>query len=128
MSILASYQFRKSHRRVNFFFIGILEFNPQFAGQDITPANLEFRSVSTRRRERREKSFSATSAFQGNIQILTSFFIFPVLVNQHPLHSHQSSSFTAVNDELVPLVCKSIDKKSSSSLFLLFLVKSISIY
>jgi hypothetical protein len=47
-------------------FIGILEFNPQLAGQDITPANLEFGSVSSRRRERREKSFSGVSAFQSN--------------------------------------------------------------
>jgi hypothetical protein len=47
------------------FFLGILEFNPQLAGQDITPANLEFGSVSSRRRERREKSFSDTSALQG---------------------------------------------------------------
>jgi hypothetical protein len=41
-----------------------LEFNPQLAGQDITPANLEFGSTSSRRRERREKSFSAASAHQ----------------------------------------------------------------
>jgi len=47
-------------------FIGILEFNPQLAGQDITPANLEFGSVSSRRHERREKSFSGVSAFQSN--------------------------------------------------------------
>ncbi len=46
-------------------FVGILEFNPQLAGQDITPANLEFGSTSSRRRDRREKSFSGASAFQG---------------------------------------------------------------
>ena len=47
---------------------GILEFNPQLAGQDITPANLEFGSIAARRRDRREKSFSAVSVSQGNIQ------------------------------------------------------------
>jgi hypothetical protein len=47
------------------FFQGILEFNPQLAGQDITPANLEFGSMSSRRRDRREKSFSGASILQG---------------------------------------------------------------
>jgi hypothetical protein len=50
---------------MDIFILGILEFNPQLAGQDITPANLDFGSVSSRRRERREKSFSAASAYQG---------------------------------------------------------------
>jgi hypothetical protein len=44
----------------------------QLAGQDITPANLEFSSGSSRRRDRREKSLSGVSAYQGkykNIRI-----------------------------------------------------------
>lgn len=48
--------------------LGILEFNPQLAGQDVTPANLEFGSVSSRRRERREKSVSTASGLPGAIQ------------------------------------------------------------
>ena len=48
---------------------GILEFNPQLAGQDVTPANLEFSSVSSRRRERREKSASAASATPGRASV-----------------------------------------------------------
>ena len=72
-----------------FFVVGILEFNPQLAGHDITPANLEFGSMSIRRRERREKSFSDVSAIQSN----------------------QPSSFTAVHDELIPLVCKLLKKE-----------------
>ncbi len=53
-------------KNIYILFIGILEFNPQLAGQDITSANLEFGSISSRRRERREKSFSGVSASQGN--------------------------------------------------------------
>jgi hypothetical protein len=68
--------------------LGILEFNPQLAGQDITPANLEFGSLTARRRDRREKSFSGVSAFQGN--------------------QPSRSSFTAAPDELIPLVCRKI--------------------
>ena len=67
-----------------------MEFNPQLAGQDITPANLEFGTTSLRRRERREKSFSAASAFQG----------------------HQPLSFTGVNDESVPLVSQLTKNKN----------------
>jgi hypothetical protein len=58
--------------KFHLFVIGILEFNPQLAGQDITPANLEFSSGSSRRRDRREKSLSGVSAYQGkykNIRI-----------------------------------------------------------
>ncbi len=47
--------------------LGILEFNPQLAGQDITPANLEFGSMTARRRDRREKSFSGVSVIQGSL-------------------------------------------------------------
>ncbi|CAF3423784.1 unnamed protein product [Rotaria sp. Silwood1] len=72
--------------------ICILEFNPQLAGQDITPANLEFGSITSRRRDRRGKSFSGASAYQGN---------------QPPFYSHQPSLFTTINDELVPLAYQS---------------------
>ncbi|CAF1458978.1 unnamed protein product [Adineta ricciae] len=70
----------------------ILEFNPQLAGQDITPANLEFGTVVTRRRDRREKSFSGASMFHGN---------------QSSSNAFHRSSFTAVNDELIPLTNQS---------------------
>ncbi|CAF0762316.1 unnamed protein product [Adineta steineri] len=70
----------------------ILEFNPQLAGQDVTPANLEFGSASFRRRERREKSFSGASVLQ---------------TVQHPFYSQQPSSLQAINDELVPLTNQS---------------------
>lgn len=46
---------------------GILEFNPQLAGQDITPANLEFGTIVARRHDRREKSFSGASMFHGGL-------------------------------------------------------------
>ncbi|CAF2092041.1 unnamed protein product [Rotaria magnacalcarata] len=82
-------------------FIGILEFNPQLAGQDITPANLEFGSIVSRRRDRRGKSFSGASALPSN---------------QAPYYSHQPSLFTAVNDELAPLAddTQSLDPYQSS--------------
>ncbi|CAF0970868.1 unnamed protein product [Adineta ricciae] len=70
----------------------ILEFNPQLAGQDITPANLEFGTIVTRRRDRREKSFSGASMFHGN---------------QSSSNAFHRSSFTAVNDELIPLTNQS---------------------
>ncbi|CAF5186768.1 unnamed protein product [Rotaria magnacalcarata] len=50
----------------------ILEFNPQLAGQDITPANLEFGSLSSRRRDRREKSLSGLSGLQATQSSSTS--------------------------------------------------------
>lgn len=80
---------------------GILEFNPQLAGQDITPANLEFGSTVSRRRERREKSFSATSALQGN---------------QIPFYSHHPLSYPGVHDEFTPLTSQtqSLDPYQSS--------------
>ncbi|CAF0941447.1 unnamed protein product [Adineta ricciae] len=80
---------------------GILEFNPQLAGQDVTPANLEFGSVSSRRRERREKSASAASTTPGH---------------QHPFYTHHTSSFTAINDETAPSTNQtpSIDPYQSS--------------
>jgi len=62
-----------------------LEFNPQLAGQDITPANLEFGSTSTRRRSRREKSFSAAS---------------------NAVYSHHPLSYHGGHDEFTPLVCQ----------------------
>lgn len=67
--------------------VGILEFNPQLAGQDITPANLEFGSVVSRRRDRREKSFSGVSALQNN---------------QTTLNATHRASFTAIGDDLNP--------------------------
>ncbi|CAF1102692.1 unnamed protein product [Adineta steineri] len=74
------------------FVLGILEFNPQLAGQDITPANLEFGSTASRRRDRREKSFSGASIFYGN---------------QSSLNAIHRSSFTAAPDDLVPLTNQS---------------------
>ncbi|UJR14104.1 hypothetical protein I4U23_001100 [Adineta vaga] len=70
----------------------ILEFNPQLAGQDITPANLEFGTIGARRRDRREKSFSGASMLHGNQSLLNAF---------------HRSSFTAVNDELIPMTNQS---------------------
>ena len=70
--------------------VGILEFNPQLAGQDITPANLEFGSVVSRRRDRREKSFSGVSVLQNN---------------QPNLNAIHRASLTAIGDDLNPLVC-----------------------
>ncbi|CAF2556008.1 unnamed protein product [Rotaria sp. Silwood2] len=67
---------------------GILEFNPQLAGQDITPANLEFGSTASRRRDRREKSLSGVSGFQ----------VTQPSYNAAP----RTSSFTAVADEFIP--------------------------
>ncbi|UJR33065.1 hypothetical protein I4U23_020524 [Adineta vaga] len=86
---------------INFIVLGILEFNPQLAGQDVTPANLEFSSISSRRRERQEKSVSATPSLPGN---------------QNPFYSHQGSSFIAVNDEIIPLTNQipSLDPYQSS--------------
>ena len=69
--------------------VGILEFNPQLAGQDITPANLEFGTVVSRRRDRREKSFSGVSALQNN---------------QTNLNANHRASFTAIGDDLNPSV------------------------
>jgi hypothetical protein len=40
------------------------------------------------------------------IQIFHSLNFFSMLANQAPFYSNRPSSFTAVNDELVPLVCK----------------------
>jgi len=70
--------------------LGILEFNPQLAGQDITPANLEFGSSASRRRDRREKSFSGASALQGP---------------QLSLNAIHRASFGGAADESIPLVC-----------------------
>lgn len=85
-----------------------MEFNPQLAGQDITPVNLEFGSTSSRRRERREKSFSGTSAQHGKnsnqfqISLPHRFFF---IGNPPSFYSHQPSSCSAAaHDELVPLV------------------------
>jgi len=71
--------------------VGILEFNPQLAGQDITPANLEFGSITARRRDRREKSFSGVSTLQSNIP------------SSNAVHG---SSFTGTTEDSIPLVCK----------------------
>lgn len=67
-----------------------MEFNPQLAGQDITPANLEFGSTASRRRDRREKSFSGASALQGP---------------QLSCNAIHRSSFGGLVDESIPLVC-----------------------
>ncbi|CAF1107648.1 unnamed protein product [Rotaria sordida] len=76
----------------------ILEFNPQLAGQDITPANLEFGSTASRRRDRREKSLSGVSGFQA-VQ-----------------SAHRRSSYTVTADELIPSINQlhSLDSYQSS--------------
>ena len=91
-----------------------MEFNPQLAGQDITPANLEFGSTSTRRRERREKSLSGASAQHGKNSNQFQICLphrFSFIGNQPPFYSHQPSSCSAAaHDEIVPLV--RYDKKN----------------
>ncbi|CAF1336077.1 unnamed protein product [Rotaria sp. Silwood1] len=81
---------------------GILEFNPQLAGQDITPANLEFGTIASRRRDRREKSFSGVSGFQAHH---SSYSAGP-----------RRSSFIAGADELMPSTnhLQSLDPYQSS--------------
>lgn len=86
--------------------VGILEFNPQLAGQDITPANLEFGSVVSRRRDRREKSFSGVSVLQNN---------------QPTLNANYRASFTAIADDSNPSVCLKRKEFRSSITTRLFL-------
>ena len=99
---------------MNVTFTGILEFDPKLAGQDVTPANLEFGSLTYHHRERREKSSSSTSALKGknsNIEYIQSNSC--SLGNQLPLCFHQSSLYNAVNDDLIPLVCKTNRRKKN---------------
>jgi len=100
--------------------LGILEFNPQLAGQDITPANLEFGSMTARRRDRREKSFSGVSVLQGSCFLKDNEFVFLlsssfIVGNQPSFNAVHGTSFTGATDESIPLVG---DKKNKEIYFL----------